>query len=127
MGQLKNPESWESGLSDLPAVLADLTKWIDSVEYDLTVHKWFDDGRSGNPVALVLRTGHRTPEQLVMKFCGPGLRSRIRQASASWGSPVATNCPATGSAKACLQRSWGNLRWCWAPSQSSSASAWCCA
>ncbi|MBG0568850.1 ATP-binding protein [Actinoplanes aureus] len=76
MGQLKNPESWESGLSDLPAVLADLTKWIDSVEYDLTVHKWFDDGRSGNPVALVLRTGHRTPEQLVMKFCGPGLRSR---------------------------------------------------
>jgi tetratricopeptide (TPR) repeat protein len=76
MGRLLNPDLWQSGLSEHPAEHAALQQWIKDVDGDLEIIKWFEDGRSSYPVALVLRTGRTTPQQLVMKFCDRGRRTR---------------------------------------------------
>jgi tetratricopeptide (TPR) repeat protein len=48
---------------------------MESVNFDLEILRWFDDGRSDRPVALVLRTGKGHPEQVVLKFCERGTRT----------------------------------------------------
>ncbi|WP_104113326.1 AAA family ATPase [Micromonospora chalcea] len=75
MGELLNPRHWQSGLDGHHEVLTALARWMESVNFDLEILHWFDDGRSDRPVALVLRTGRGHPEQLVLKFCEPGART----------------------------------------------------
>jgi hypothetical protein len=75
MGQLLNPGLWQFGLDGHHEVLTALARWMESVNFDLEIIHWFDDGRSDRPVALVLRSGKGHPEQLVLKFCEPGTRT----------------------------------------------------
>ncbi|GLW90407.1 hypothetical protein [Actinokineospora globicatena] len=83
MGSLRaeDEDGWRVGLSE--ARLADLREWMEDERYDLAHLGWFTDGRSGEPVAQVMRLGDDT-EQLVLKFFTSDGPKRINKLNNAW-------------------------------------------
>jgi tetratricopeptide (TPR) repeat protein len=83
MGQLYDQESWAQRLPQ--AVVTALMGWLDGKTFSLRHRDWFDDGRSGEPVARVVREWNGVEaDQRVLKFFKAGGAARvanIRQAS----------------------------------------------
>lgn len=74
MGRLINRPEWEEKRDVKHRHLLDgLERHLVPQRYDLELGGWFDDGRSGSPVARVLR--HPPTEQLILKFCASGKRA----------------------------------------------------
>jgi hypothetical protein len=65
MGRRDNDEAWS--LLDEP-VRAALDQWLQGKPWDLSFRNWFNDGRSGSPVAVVARSGDGVDDQVVLKF-----------------------------------------------------------
>jgi len=83
MGQLHDRERWAQRLPQ--AVVTALMVWLDGKTFSLRHREWFDDGRSGEPVARVVRErDDGGADQRVLKFFNAGGAARvanIRQAS----------------------------------------------
>ncbi|MCP3785264.1 hypothetical protein NLX85_18015 [Micromonospora sp. A3M-1-15] len=74
MGQLIDRPEWEEERGFAHRHLLDgLESHLSPQRYNLQFGGWFDDGRSGSPVARVLR--HPPTEQLILKFCASGRRA----------------------------------------------------
>ncbi len=80
MGQLINwPEREEKSDFNHRHLLEGLERHLVPQRYNLEFGGWFDDGRSGSPVARVFR--HPPTEQLILKFCASGKHAeRLSQA-----------------------------------------------
>lgn len=78
-----NPE-WERLNRD---VLAAFGRWLKGQPWDVTFRSWFDDGRSGSPVALVSRTGEGRNDDVVMKFFLKGAKEVRQWKAAIDGTP----------------------------------------
>ncbi|MEV6648768.1 tetratricopeptide repeat protein [Amycolatopsis sp. NPDC051371] len=83
MGQLHDQEKWAQHLP--PGVMSALVTWLAEREFSLHHRGWFDDGRSGEPVAKVVREKDGGgADQRILKFFKAGGATRvsnIRQAS----------------------------------------------
>lgn len=83
MGQLHDRERWAQRLPQ--AVVTALRIWLDRKPFSLRHREWFDDGRSGEPVARVVRErDDGGADQRVLKFFNAGGAARvanIRQAT----------------------------------------------
>jgi tetratricopeptide (TPR) repeat protein len=83
MGQLHDRERWAQRLPQV--VVTALMVWLDGKTFSLRHRQWFDDGRSGEPVARVVREREDGgADQRVLKFFDAGGAARvanIRQAS----------------------------------------------
>jgi hypothetical protein len=68
MGQLYDREAWEK---NLPRDVVDaLEAWLAGETFDLGHREWFTEGRSGGPVARVVRDDpDEGTRQLILKFC----------------------------------------------------------
>ncbi|MEV4825739.1 hypothetical protein [Micromonospora sp. NPDC049274] len=74
MGQLTNRPEWEEDSCLSHGHLLDgLERHLAPQRYDLDFIAWFSEGRSGSPVARVLR--HSPTEQLILKFCASSKRA----------------------------------------------------
>jgi tetratricopeptide (TPR) repeat protein len=76
MGQLYDREKWEQRLPH--AVVTALMVWLDGKAFSLRHREWFDDGRSGEPVARVVREcDDGGADQRVLKFFEAGGAARV--------------------------------------------------
>ncbi|MGW5581064.1 hypothetical protein [Micromonospora chokoriensis] len=74
MGRLTNRLEWEEhSYFDLGHLLDGLERHLAPQRYSLDFVEWFSEGRSGSPVARVIR--HSPAEQLILKFCASGKRA----------------------------------------------------
>ncbi|MGW3963595.1 hypothetical protein ACWED2_27525 [Amycolatopsis sp. NPDC005003] len=82
MGQLHDQEKWAECLP--PDVVSALRGWLGAKKFSLRHREWFDDGRSGEPVARAVLEHGGGADQRVLKFFKAGGATRvanIRQAS----------------------------------------------
>ncbi|GIG90268.1 hypothetical protein [Plantactinospora endophytica] len=71
-GRLTNPLAWAEVLPD--HLFSALSEWIKGQPFDLTLHRWFTDGRSGSYVASVRLRPHRGPQRgAILKLVPPHL------------------------------------------------------
>lgn len=84
MGELRNPRAWGELRREVSAALAER---VLQEEFHLGHSVWFADGRSGEPVAGVVRVppGHSGAEQLVLKFFASDGEKRIINLQRAWG------------------------------------------
>jgi tetratricopeptide (TPR) repeat protein len=78
MGRLHNGHAWEKGLPDV--VVKALESWLADKGFDLHLDGWFTDGRSGSPVARVVRVGREKTDRLVLKFSDTNRVSVLHEA-----------------------------------------------
>lgn len=82
MGQLHNLKAWKLELPE--NVVAALAERVADDRYQVVHRKWFTAGRSGAPVALVLRSAPGESEQVVLKFCDFDGRHRVLNLRTAW-------------------------------------------
>ncbi|CCH31755.1 tetratricopeptide repeat protein [Actinosynnema sp. NPDC047251] len=83
MGRLGDREAWD----ELPEGVVDaLEDWLAGQDFTLDHKEWFTDGRSGEPVARVLRRGLDDVDQLVLKFFRADGERRISNTQAAWSA-----------------------------------------
>jgi len=76
MGQLYDYERWTQHLP--PEVVAALEEWVTRTTFSLRWRDWFNDGRSGEPVARAVREHDAGgADQRVLKFFKAGGESRV--------------------------------------------------
>src|SRR5688572_27457213 len=74
MGRLIDRPKWEEELEAKHHHLLDrLERHLAIKSYSLELDGWFDDGRSGSPVARVMRSPNTA--QLILKFCASPQRA----------------------------------------------------
>ncbi|MET8463445.1 hypothetical protein [Micromonospora zamorensis] len=77
-GELVEPERWKEGLDeDGRACVDELAQALRGQSYNVVFKEWFGSGRSGSPVARVLRLRKRlgNDDQVVLKFCASADRA----------------------------------------------------
>jgi tetratricopeptide (TPR) repeat protein len=82
MGHLHDRKAW---LEELPEeIVTALANWVKDERHSLQHRRWFTTGRSGAPVALVLRKAPGDLQQLALKFCDFDGGNRVLSIRAGW-------------------------------------------
>jgi hypothetical protein len=83
MGRLDDQHAWAEQLG--PEQMAQLAEKLAGRTFDLSHRDWFSDGRSGDPVALVMRRYRDgRAEQRVLKFFKPDQADKIDNMRTAW-------------------------------------------